>query len=299
MPGAPLILPSFAKINLDLRVVSKRSDGYHDLATVFQTVSLADTITFEKAASLTLTCSDPAIPTDSRNLMIRAAEALLSRFEANSGASMHLEKNIPSPGGLGGGSSNAAVALLGLCELWDIPADFSTLNEIASELGSDVPYFLTGGTAVGTGRGNEIEPIGEFECETMLIVTPDVAVSTRDAFAGLDAESLTKDEVNRILLNYRFWAGSVDFHSAVLTNDFEKTVLAARPAIQKAKGTLLECGAVNALLSGSGASVFGIFDKQETRQTAMKALGNVSNWRSFAVATVSRASYRGALKMVP
>lgn len=299
MPDAPLILPSFAKINLDLRIAAKRTDGYHDIATVFQSVSLADTITFEKAETTSLTCSDPAIPTDGRNLIIKAAQSLGSRFSIRSGARIHLEKNIPSPGGLGGGSSNAAVALIGLCDLWGLPVDMDALYEIASELGSDVPYFLTGGTAVGIGRGTEVEPIDDFACETMLIVTPDVAVSTRDAFGGLEAESLTKEEVNRILLNYRFWAGSIDFHSAVLKNDFEKTVFAAHPAIQKAKATLLESGAVNALLSGSGASVFGIFDKQETRQTAMKALGTMSNWRSFAVATVSRAKYRGALKLVP
>jgi 4-diphosphocytidyl-2-C-methyl-D-erythritol kinase len=298
MPGVPLILPSFAKINLDLRVVSKRTDGYHDLSTVFQAVTLADKISFVKADRTSLTCSDPAIPTGGRNLILKAAECLRSRFSVGTGARIHLEKNIPSPGGLGGGSSNAAVALIGLCDLWDLHLDTDELHKIAAELGSDVPYFLYGGTALGTGRGTEIEPIDEFECETLVIVTPRIAVSTQKAFSGLEVDSLTKDEVNRILLNYRFWAGSVDFHSAVLQNDFEKTVFAAYPAIEKAKATLLECGAVKALLSGSGASVFGIFDKQETRQTAMKALGNVSNWRSFAVATISRKSYREALKLV-
>ncbi|MDM7921647.1 MAG: 4-(cytidine 5'-diphospho)-2-C-methyl-D-erythritol kinase [Pyrinomonadaceae bacterium] len=295
----PFTLPSFAKINLGLRVAGKRDDGFHDLFTVFQTVTLADRITFEEADEIVLSCSDPRVPVDGSNLIVKAAEALQGRFGTEKGAKVFLEKNIPSPGGLGGGSSNAAVALLGLCRLWEIKADVEKLLPIAGQLGSDVPYFLYGGTATGMGRGTEIEPIDEFECDSLVIVTPDISVSTRDAFAGLGAASLTKDESNRILLNYRFEAVNADFRTAELVNDFEKTVFAAYPEITAVKQKLLELGARTASLSGSGASVFGIFDKQETRQTAMKALGNVSNWRSFAVATVSRDQYRGALGWVP
>jgi 4-diphosphocytidyl-2-C-methyl-D-erythritol kinase len=217
-------LLSFAKINLGLRVIGRRSDGYHELCTTFQTVSLADEISFAPADELRLTCSDPQIPVGAGNLIIEAARMLQERFAIRSGASIHLTKRIPTAGGLGGGSSNAAVALLGLTRLWELQADAEELHDLASALGSDVPYFLVGGTALGTGRGTEIEPLPEIEAKKLLIVTPDVSVSTREAFNRLAVRNLTSGEVNRILLNYRLAAGSGDLRTTVLTNDFEETV---------------------------------------------------------------------------
>jgi 4-diphosphocytidyl-2-C-methyl-D-erythritol kinase len=169
-------LPSFAKINLYLRVLGRRGDGFHELFTVFQTVSLCDSLTFEEADGLTLTCDDARIPTDDRNLVIKAAKRLRETAGIERGARMHLEKNIPSPGGLGGGSSNAAVTLIGLSRLWGIELPATDRQTIAAGLGSDVPFFLEGGTAIGTGRGEIIEPAGEFQSEHLLIVTPDIAV---------------------------------------------------------------------------------------------------------------------------
>ena len=305
-------LPSFAKINIGLKVIGRRDDGFHELFTVFQTVSLHDTLNFTASHDLQLTCDEASIPTDNRNLVIRAADKLreyalrrpsgkLSKPVQNEGgklsASIHLEKRIPSPGGLGGGSSNAAVALIGLARLWDIDISQDELVNIGSGLGSDVPFFLTGGTAVGTGRGTEIENISDFHAENILIITPDVAVSTAEAFNALKAPNLTTDEANRILGVCRSEAGSADSYLNTATNDFENTVFAAHPEIGKVKQKLLEFGASKALLSGSGASVFGIFDTKETRQTAEKALDNEVNWRRFAVATISRKAYREALEI--
>jgi 4-diphosphocytidyl-2-C-methyl-D-erythritol kinase len=298
MTSGSISLPSFAKLNLGLSLAGRRSDGYHQLCTIFQTVSLADEISFAPADDLRLTCSDPRIPVDAGNLIIKAALTLQERFAIRSGASIHLTKRIPTAGGLGGGSSNAAVALLGLTKLWELQADAEQLHDFAVTLGSDVPYFLVGGTALGTGRGTEIEPLPEIEAKQLLIVTPDVSVSTREAFNRLAKRNLTSDEVNRILLNYRLAAGSGDLRTTALANDFEETVFATYPEIGSAKQKLLELGAVDAALSGSGASVFGIFDNEGTRQAAQKALGNEANWRSFAVATLSRNEYREALKDV-
>lgn len=295
MSARAITVPSFAKINLDLRIAGRRDDGFHDICTIFQTISLADSIRFEASDSLTLTCSDAGIPTDEQNLIIRAANELLRLTGKQCGATIHLEKNIPSPGGLGGGSSNAAVTLMALCDIWELQLSSEELLKIAAVLGSDVPFFFCGGTAIGTGRGTEVEPITDLSSPFMILITPDVAVDTAKAYSGLNAARLTKEDSNRILLNYRFWAVNVDLRSADLKNDFEKTVFAAFPEVERVKAKLLELGAVKALLSGSGASVFGIFDNQETRQTAMKALGNEANWRSFAVATVTREDYRGAL----
>lgn len=277
-------LPSFAKINLHLRVLGKRDDGFHEIFTVFQTVSLADELSFEAADELELVCDDPVVPVDETNLIIRAAKTLNSGL----GARITLTKRIPMGGGLGGGSSNAAVALIGLNRLWDLGHSEGKLSVIAADLGSDVPFFLTGGTALGTGRGHEIEHLPDLSAPYVVLITPNVHVSTAAAYAGLDAQNLTNTEVNRILRVCRSEAESQDLLHSALINDFEPTVFAEFPEIGRAKQRLIELGANRALMSGSGASVFGIFDKEETRQTALKALDNEVNWRKFAVAAVSR-----------
>jgi 4-diphosphocytidyl-2-C-methyl-D-erythritol kinase len=292
----PFSLPSFAKINWTLRVPGKRDDGFHELFTVFQTVSLCDILYFAESEIVELTCEDAAIPTDGRNLIIQSTKALQRIAGIDKGAFIHLEKRIPSPGGLGGGSSNAAVALIGLMRLWDVAVEERELSEIAMELGSDVPFFLQGGTAIGTGRGEMIEPVYDREASEMLIVTPGVNVSTRDAFAGLDAATLTNSDLSHILSVCRKDAESLDPLHSVLINDFERSVFSAYPEIGRVKNTLIELGAVNAAMSGSGASVFAVFDKKETRQAAEKALDHKSTWRKFVVSTISRDQYGEALR---
>ena len=289
-------LPSFAKINWTLRVLGKRVDGFHELFTVFQTVSLHDTIHFAESETLELTCDDPSVPTDERNLIIKAAKALQTMTCTDKGAAIHLEKSIPSPGGLGGGSSNAAVALIGLKKLWEIDIPDGDLLLIATDLGSDAAFFLHGGTAIGTGRGEVIEPVGDITEEFILVVTPNARVATRDAFERLNAATLTNTDVNRILRVCRTEAESLNLHHSVLINDFEASVFSAFPEIGRVKQTLIDLGAVNAAMSGSGASVFAIFDKEETRQAAIKALDHESTWRKFAVATISRDEYCEALR---
>jgi len=295
---AAFTLPSFAKINLHLQVVGKRSDGYHDICTVFQTVSLHDNIHFAPSERITLTCDIATIPVDDVNLIVRAAKALQTRFGIKKGAKIDLNKRIPASGGLGGGSSNAAVALLGLAKLWNLRIYSTDLHTLAAEIGADVPFFLCGGTALGLGTGTEVFPLSDFEEKYLLTVTPDVAVSTREVFSDLKADSLTTEASNRILQICRFGAESRDLHNASLRNDLEKVTFAKYPEVDEVKKTLLQLGAGQALMSGSGASVFGIFEKEETRQAAMKALDNKVNWRKFAVATISRKEYREALRLV-
>ena len=290
-------LPSFAKINWFLRVLGKRDDDFHEICTVFQTVSLSDFLTFSGSDEIILECNDDKIPTGEENLIVKAALILKEKFEIEKGAKIRLAKNIPIGGGLGGGSSNGAVALLGLAKLWGIRIDFAELLKIGKQLGSDVPFFLSGGTALGTGRGIEIETIKDADEKFLLIVTPKVSVSTRDAFARLEATRLTKEASKSILQICRFQAKALDLRHSELKNDFEASVFAAEPEIERARKKLLELGAIRASMSGSGASVFAIFDKQETRQAAEKAIGH-ENWRKFAVATISRNKYREALKKV-
>ena len=161
-----------------------------------------------------------------------------------------------------------------------------------------MPFFLYGGTALGTGRGSEIFSLEQIEEKFILIVTPDEFVSTAEAFSRLDADNLTNFESKRILQICRNEADGFDLRQSNLKNDFESSVFSFAPEIKRVKETLLNLGAVKALLSGSGASVFGLFDTEETRQTAQKALEIEFNWRSFAVATISRNEYREALKEV-
>ena len=298
MSGEVLSLPSFGKINLHLQVIGRRPDKFHDLCTVFQTISLHDTITVSPYDAIELTCSDPSIPIGERNILVRAAIALRAAAGTTGGAKICLEKRIPAPGGLGGGSSNAAVVLLALRKLWNLDVDIEKLHDIAESLGSDVPFFLYGGTALGMGRGEIVEPIVEFCEDLMLVVTPNVAVATRDAFNRIKARSLTKQDSERILRLCRFELESADFKYTAFKNDFETTVFATYPEVERVKQRLLDLGADRAMLSGSGGSVFAVFEKEETRQAAMKALDNEVNWRKFAVATISRDEYREALKQV-
>ena len=167
---------------------------------------------------------------------------------------------------------------------------------LAAGIGADVPFFLQGGTAIGTSRGEVIVETDQIDERELLIVVPDVAVSTAEAYASLDTVSLTSEDSNRILRVCRLEADRLDLRHTVLINDFERSVFAAFSEIKRVKDTLLDLGAVNAAMSGSGGSVFAVFDKKETRQAAEKALDHESTWRKFAVSTVSRTEYREALR---
>lgn len=289
-------VPAYAKINLYLRVLGKRPDGYHELETVFQTISLHDTLTFSPDHKLELTCDDPEMPTGDENLIVRAANALRERFHVKQGARIHLEKRIPSPGGLGGGSSDAATALVGLARLWDLKIDFETVSAVGAKLGADVPFFFFGGTACGTGVGTEISPLPDFRQEFILIVTPPVAVSTAAAYRELKAPRLTNGASKSILKICRNSSERPNLQQLSLENDFEAVIFKIYPEIKSAKDELLAAGAGKALLSGSGGSVFGIFDNEKRRQTAIERIAAQRDWRVFAVSTVSRGEYRKNLQ---
>jgi 4-diphosphocytidyl-2-C-methyl-D-erythritol kinase len=294
---ASFTLPAFAKINWFLRVAGRRDDDFHEICTAFQTVSLHDTLAFSPHDEIVLTCDKPHLPLDERNLIVRAGLSLREKFGIKTGAAIHLEKRIPAPGGLGGGSSDAAVALVGLAKLWRIETGFAELSEIGARLGSDVPFFFCGGTALGTGRGTEIFPLDEIEENFMLVVTPPVDVRTGNAFARLNAPRLTNQVLKSTLDNCRSEAEKLNLRHCILENDFEPAIFRIAPEIKRVKEKLFELGAVHALMSGSGASVYAVFDKEETRQATLKALEDEQDWRKFAVAAISRKKYREALEL--
>ncbi len=293
LSDARFTFPSFAKINLTLRVLGRRTDGYHEIETVFQTVTLHDELTFEARDDnqLELVCDAPDVPCDESNLVHRAGVALRERYGAAHGARIRLAKKIPAGGGLGGGSSNAAVALVGLARLWKIEMGRDALAAIGASLGADVPFFLTGGTALGTGRGTHIFPLADAPAKQLLLVTPRVRVSTAEAYKSLNSHALTKEVAPVNLAVSRAQAEISGSLHAALKNDFEPVVYHLYPEIERARDALTAAGASGALLSGSGASVFGLFENVEERDRALVSLRVEPGWQVFACATLSRNRY--------
>lgn len=292
-----LQLPSFAKINWKLSVLGRRADGFHELRTIFQTITLHDLLTFSGRTDerLQLTCDAREIPVDGRNLIYRAAIALRELYGLRLGASIHLAKRIPAEGGLGGGSSNAAVALLGLASLWNLKVSKAELCALGTRLGADVPFFFTGGTALGTGLGTQVTPLSEVSAEHLLIVMPDAKMATAEAYSELNAPALTKADGDTILPISRADEHFADSFPDALHNDFEQVVFRLKPEIERAKNALVLSGARQALMTGSGSSIFGIFENQETQERAARALRAEANWRVFSCSTLSRAQYAQAL----
>lgn len=300
MTTRSLSLPSYAKVNLSLLVLGRRPDGYHEIQTVLQTVSLHDNLTIAATAedSVDFACDDLEIPGGEANLVVKAARALRARFGVTVGCKIRLEKRIPVQGGLGGGSSNAAVTLLALTQLWELPAKHDDLLQVAAALGADVPFFLDGGCALATGIGTQLKPLPDQPKQHLLIVTPVATVATADAYKALKSPALTTPDTASILAISRTQAVFSDSGQRVLCdhleNDFERVIFDIEPEIRRVKEALTQAGARCALLAGSGSSVFGIFENKDALSVAAQAL-NESGWRIFSCVTLSRDEYLHAL----
>ena len=278
---------ALAKINLDLRVLAKRPDGYHELRTIFQTISPADTIeiafTPSRKTSIELT-DDLHLPD---NLVTRAARLTLEAARKTGRVEMQLKKRIPMGAGLGGGSSDAAAVLLALPVLAGLRLPAATLMQLARELGSDVPFFLLGGAAVGIGRGTELFPLPDRPAQPGILVSPAIHVSTPEAYRRLSARLTTESIENKIFsFQSEAWDGGVSSGAA---NDFETVVFEQYPEIAALKQRLVRAGASRAMMTGSGSAVFGIFGAAEHATRAIRRLGEVNAVR-FSL--VNRASYR-------
>ena len=298
MITTPVTVPSFAKINWFLDVLGKRPDGYHEVVTVLQTISLHDEITFKLNAegeSYTLTCDDPTIPTGNSNLILRAVNYLQECFQDWVGVEIHLKKRIPAQGGLGGGSSNAAVTLLALNTLWKgAYVDIEELMDPAM-FGADVPFFLIGGRCAGTGTGATLTPLPDGPKKYLIVLTPNAKVSTAEAYTSLNAASLTTSESASILSSSLAELNSADSRQWPLRNEFERVIFEIEPEIGRAKNALLEAGARGALLAGSGSSVFGVFDSEAVRNIALENLRCEAGWKVFSCETISRDEYFRAM----
>ena len=275
---------------------ARRADGYHDLETILQTVSLHDTITLAATddPEIALTIDNPALPADAQNLVRRAADALRGRFAVTKGARIHLEKRIPMQAGLGGGSADAAVSLIGLSRLWELPATADELHAIAASLGADVPFFLGGGTAVGTGVGDRLQQLPDAPEKFFLVLKPNANISTAAAYEALDQRSLTS-KVDETILSRSSRRTDFETDKLPLRNDFENVVFDLMPEIARARTALLSAGATGALLAGSGSATFGSFDSADAQRRAIQAIELEAGWRVFPCRTVGRNPYRSAM----
>lgn len=289
MTASSLRISSFAKINLALSVLGRRTDGYHEIQTVFQTVDLGDGIEFRPSPQIEVLCENLPEIRQEDNLVWKAAGLLASAGGTEQGASITIHKTIPAGAGLGGGSSNAAAALLGLRRFWNLPLSDSELCALAESLGSDVPFFLHGGTALGEGRGEKIRQLPDFPPRHLVIIFPGIPVSTAEAYRSLNLGLTSCLEDLRI--QHFIGQGQADATSLTgIFNDFEASILTAYPAIAEAKIFLEKRGATATLLSGSGSSVFGFFSDEESAFAASREAAR-EIWRVFPAKTLSRAEY--------
>jgi 4-diphosphocytidyl-2-C-methyl-D-erythritol kinase len=260
-----IALKAYAKVNIGLQVKDQRKDGFHNIHTVFQELELHDLILIEKQPrGWNIKINDSETPTDESNTCIQAYIAVKNRFFEVEGISITLEKHIPSGAGLGGGSSDAAAVLRGLRELFDLPLDNRELSEIAVNIGADVPFFILGGTQIGNGIGDVLSQVKNPIDGYYLLIVPDIFVSTAWAYKALKKH--LKDDIDRP--NFAHFLESNNISNVIFDNDFERIVIPTYPKIGEIKKGLLEVGASYASLSGSGSTVFGIFDEEAKAKQA-------------------------------
>jgi len=293
-------IPAFAKVNLRLDILGKRPDGYHELRTIFQTLSLHDEIRLRtsRGPGITLTIQGNAsltVEPVQKNLVYRAVEAVKGKLKIGGGVEIELKKRIPAGGGLGGGSSDAAAAMLGYLQLTRKKLPTADMLEIAASLGADVPFFLCGGRALGVNRGDEIYPLQDMPKMHVLVVAPrGIRVPTPEAFRWASAKplGLTKSLVNSKLL--RFCALSWSAQENGLSNDFERPVFRRHPRLEQIKRGLLQKGATEASLAGSGSAVFGIFPSPAM---ARRAAVGFPHDQTFVCETLSRDRYARRMRI--
>jgi 4-diphosphocytidyl-2-C-methyl-D-erythritol kinase len=290
-----LQIPAFAKINLCLHVMGRRPDGYHELRTIFQTISLTDRLKLSLVPQnsggleISLESNDPHLPLDGTNLVSRAIRAIGEETGMRGRVSAYLEKKIPVARGLGGGSGDAAAALIGMLRITKKRIPIERLLEIAASLGADVPFFLFGGRALAVNRGDEIYPLPDQPRQIIVVVSPrGIGVSTREAYEWLSAELTKRSKPPKI---WGFCALCWSRQGRV-ANDFEQPVFSRHPRLKEIRDGLLERGAADAALAGSGSAVFGIFRNPARARRAARAFPEDS---VFVVEAVSRENYARAL----
>ncbi len=287
-----LTLQTSAKVNLVLEILGKRADGYHELSTVLQAVDLFDRLVLEEDDSLALRTSDPALPTDEANLVIKAAQRLMKAAGVSRGARITLEKRIPVAAGLGGGSSDAAATLWGLNRLWGLRWSGGRLAELAAEVGMDVPFFLVGGRALATGRGEKLEPLHASPALSLVLVKPGLALSTGEVYGRVPPGMRDDGRRTQRLLRALASRDSSPVASS-LYNALEAVVEPAYSEIGRIKGALMSAGALGTVMSGSGPTVIGLARSAEHARQLRDRVTTASR-QCWAVRTLAPPSIRVA-----
>ncbi|MEC9140335.1 MAG: 4-(cytidine 5'-diphospho)-2-C-methyl-D-erythritol kinase [Chloroflexota bacterium] len=271
---AGLTLRAYAKINLGLEVIQRREDGYHELVTILQTVSLYDEIVVGAAEALTLHC-DRSWMDGRRNLMWKAADLLQKESGTQMGAAMNLVKTIPISAGLGGGSSDAAAALRCLNDLWGLNINNTRLAELASHLGSDVPFFLQGGTQMATGRGELLEPLCTPKGQWLVLVSPDIRVPRKTPllYENLGPRDFSDGSMTTKLAETLRVGGAIP--TDCIVNAFERAAHETFPGLHRHRKAMLEAGAEQVHLSGSGPSLFTLMESKCEGDAFQKRLGEL------------------------
>lgn len=287
----PLRLRAFAKINLGLQILGKRPDGYHEIRSVYQTIALADRVSIaltRHSHALRVVSNDPRIPGGPSNLVHRACKLWKEKRNFRGGIEILLEKRIPAGSGLGGASSDAAAALLGLERLTGERMDLRSRLKLAESLGSDVPQFFWGGRVLGCGRGEDVYPLWDLPPRDCLVIFPGFAMSTAEAYreASLQLTNSTKPD------NISFFGARPHFPLETwgpAENDFEKIVFARWPELAQLKSRLIQAGAELASLTGSGSAVYAVFDSARKFDRALRIIPQ--SWQVFRSRTLPRNEY--------
>jgi 4-diphosphocytidyl-2-C-methyl-D-erythritol kinase len=296
-----ITLPSFAKINWTLEILGKRADHYHELRTLLQTINLADELTFEPLEQgIEIICDHPDVPCDERNLVYRAArllEGFSGRAREAPGVRVTIKKRLPVAAGIGGGSSNAAMTLIALKKLWNLALAPRDLYLLGAKLGADVPFFLIGGTCLGVGRGDEVYPLTEINTDHLLLVNAGISVSTKEVYGSLPPELTNPGPVVKMPLSLEAANAAIaqPDELSILHNDLEYTVFARHPLLAEIKRKFVSAGARGVLMSGSGSTIFAIFDSDQARIKARRDFEqhfNPVGWWCESARTLSRAEYQ-------
>ena len=285
LPLRSAVVRAPAKINLDLRVLGVRRDGYHEIRTLFQSVSLHDTLTLtRRPGRLTVRSRTPTVPRDEMNLVWDAARLLwhgVGRRGDPQGVAISIAKRIPMAAGLGGGSSDAASALRGLCALWEVSPSIGRLRELGASVGADVPYFLTGGLSLGTGRGGRLRRLADLERYWVVLAIPRFGVPTASAYAWFDRVGRSSTAGLP-----RAWRGKLNG----LCNDLQAPVASRHPDIGGMVERLQATGAAHAAMTGSGSAVFALYRRQADAVAARRA-ARCPGWRTLLSRTVGASAF--------
>lgn len=270
-----ITIPAHAKINLSLDVLGRKPNGYHELSMIMQEIDLKDIVTItqihDNNKHIEITCKQSQVPTDESNIVYNTYKLISEKFNIKQSIKVHIEKNIPISAGLAGGSTDAAAVLKALNKLWELGLSQEELMDLGVEIGADVPFCIMGGTALSEGIGEKLTPLKPFKDKLILLANPGIGVSTADVYKGLDLENLkNRPDIGKI----RSFIEEDQTKNLArdMKNVLESVTCKLHPQIDEIKTTMLDCGALGSLMSGSGATVFGIFEKQEDLKLCQEKL---------------------------